>query len=133
MRDADNSAILAYLRLRPTEAVATAGEVGSGGAGGTGGTGEDTYRVNRHLRPREEWAATTTVEYTITVTNPDRAERYAPDIHSPDPRLRREANKERFARRGRALDTSPAAVAFRAAQRAAFDQYDTNHSGERDH
>ena len=68
MRDADNSAILAYLRLRPTEAVATAGEVGSGGAGGTGGTGEDTYRVNRHLRPREEWAATTTVEYTIAVT-----------------------------------------------------------------
>ena len=30
------------------------------------------------------------------MTNPDRAERYAPDIHSPDPRLRREANKERL-------------------------------------
>ena len=173
LRDADNTAILAYLRLSATAAAEEAG----GGGGGAGGTGEDTYRVNRHLRPREEWAATTTVEYTITVTNPDRAERcaftlvgsglrlgvglglglglgltltlaltrtltlaltltptrYAPDIKTPDARLRRRADRGFFAMRSLALATPLAAAPPHDAQRAAFNKYDTNQSGELDH
>ena len=52
--------------------------------------------------------------------------RYEPDLKSPDARLRRGANHERFA-------ATPAAAPRHDAQRAAFNKYDTNHSGELDH
>ena len=49
-----------------------------------------------------------------------------PDLKSPDARLRRGANHERFA-------ATPAAAPRHDAQRAAFNKYDTNQSGELDH
>ena len=63
---------------------------------------------------------------TLTVALTLILSRYVPDLKSPDARLRRGANHERFV-------ATPAAAPRHDAQRAAFNKYDTNHSGELDH
>ena len=54
LRDADNAAILAYVRLNgPGGGGAGGGDGGDGGGGGgDAATGEDTYRVHFNMRPR---------------------------------------------------------------------------------